>query len=110
MTEPKRHHHCEGAAKNLSKGSLWRSPHVKQKHLKCQNSDSSGYRNEPRLIHYINFAWIGNTILFPQFGLKEDAEALALIQQLIPENKVVPVECAELAYYGGVLNCCTWIT
>lgn len=59
---------------------------------------------------YINFAWIGNTILFPQFGLEEDAEALALIQQLMPINKVVPVDCASLAYYGGVLNCCTWNT
>ena len=26
---------------------------------------------------YINFAWIGSTILFPRFGLKEDSEALA---------------------------------
>lgn len=57
---------------------------------------------------YINFAWIGNTIIFPQFGLDEDAEALELIRQLMPENKVVPVDCASLAYYGGVLNCCTW--
>lgn len=54
---------------------------------------------------YINFARIGNTILLPQFGLKEDAEALALIRQLMPENKVVPVDCASLAYFGGVLNC-----
>lgn len=57
---------------------------------------------------YINFAWIGNTILFPQFGLEEDAAALALIRQLMPNYRVVPVDCALLAHFGGVLNCCTW--
>lgn len=57
---------------------------------------------------YINFAWVGNTILFPRFGLEEDAEALAFIRQLMPGYKVVPVDCALLAYFGGVLNCCTW--
>lgn len=57
---------------------------------------------------YINFAWIGNTILFPQFGLDEDAEVLTLIRQLMPNYKVVPVDCDSLAYFGGVLNCCTW--
>ena len=36
----------------------------------------------------INFAWTGNTLLFPQFGLNEDKEALTLIRQLMPENKI----------------------
>ena len=58
----------------------------------------------------INFAWIGNTLFFPQFGLEEDEGALALIRQLMPGYKVVPVDCTALAYYGGVLNCCTWNT
>lgn len=39
---------------------------------------------------------------------KEDAEALALIQMLLAGYKVVPVDCASLVYFGGVLNCCAW--
>ena len=57
---------------------------------------------------YINFAWIGNSFLFPQFGLKEDKDALALIRQLLPEHKIIPNNSAELAYLGGELNFCTW--
>ena len=71
-------------------------------------NEKNEYRDYVATGCYINFAWIGNTILFPQFGLEEDEEALALIRQLLPEKNVVPVDCDSLAYFGGVLNCCTW--
>ena len=74
---------------------------------------------------YINFAQIGNVIIFPQFaeGLKKedeqkygnvfrkkDAEALQKIKALFPEPNyhVEPIYASEIAYDGGVLNCCTW--
>jgi agmatine deiminase len=58
---------------------------------------------------YINFAQIGNTILFPQFDLpKSDREALLQMIDLYPDCKVIPVNCNEIAIDGGVLNCITW--
>lgn len=59
---------------------------------------------------YINFAQIGNNILFPMFGLpgEKDMEALRLTQSLYPDCKVIPVNASDIAEGGGVLNCITW--
>jgi agmatine deiminase len=62
---------------------------------------------------YINFAQVGDTILFPQFG-KEfgnyDALGLNKAKELFKASKyhVVPVIVDSIAFEGGVLNCCTW--
>lgn len=57
---------------------------------------------------YINFTWIGEVILFPQFDLPEDKEALKEARHIFKSFKVVPVPSSELAEDGGVLNCATW--
>lgn len=57
---------------------------------------------------YINFAQIGNIILFPQFGLKTDLAALRKTNELYPQCNVIPLLSNEIAEYGGVLNCITW--
>jgi agmatine deiminase len=57
---------------------------------------------------YINFAWIGKVILFPQFAIPEDAEALHVARRLFSGYEVIPVPSRELAMEGGVLNCVTW--
>lgn len=57
---------------------------------------------------YINFAQIGNKILFPQFGIKEDHLALEQTRKLFPKCKVIPIDSNEIAMDGGVLNCITW--
>ncbi len=57
---------------------------------------------------YINFAWIGNIILFPQFGLPEDKEALREAKHLFKDCSVMPIASSDLAMEGGVLNCVTW--
>jgi agmatine deiminase len=57
---------------------------------------------------YINFAWIGNTILFPQFNIAEDKEALREAKQIFKDCSILPVPTAELAMFCGVLNCATW--
>jgi agmatine deiminase len=57
---------------------------------------------------YINFAWIGNVILFPQFDLPEDKEALKETKRLFKDCLVIPVASSDLAIDGGVLNCATW--
>src|ERR1700679_2121980 len=59
---------------------------------------------------YINFAQIGNTILFPLFALpgEKEMEALGLTEFLYPDCKVIPVDAIDIAEEGGVLNCITW--
>jgi agmatine deiminase len=57
---------------------------------------------------YINFAQIGNIILFPQFGLKTDAIALEKTKTIYPDCKVIPIDANEIAVDGGVLNCISW--
>jgi agmatine deiminase len=62
---------------------------------------------------YINFAQIGATILFPQFGQEfgnHDALALNKAKELFkaPEYHVEPINADAIAFEGGVLNCCTW--
>ena len=57
---------------------------------------------------YINFAQIGNIILFPQFKLDSDGIALEKTKKLYPKCKVIPVNSNEIANDGGVLNCITW--
>ncbi|SIQ99463.1 agmatine deiminase family protein [Pontibacter lucknowensis] len=57
---------------------------------------------------YINFAWIGDVILFPQFDMPEDEEALKEAKRIFNGCQVIPVPSAVLAEDGGVLNCATW--
>lgn len=62
---------------------------------------------------YINFAQIGNLIIFPQFGKEfanTDNLALRKINELYPSHnyQVEPINAESIAWYGGVLNCCTW--
>ena len=57
---------------------------------------------------YINFAWIGEVILFPQFDMPEDKEALKEAKRIFSGYKVLPVPAADMAMSCGVLNCATW--
>ena len=59
---------------------------------------------------YINFAQIGNIILFPLFGLsgEKEMEALGLTESLYRYCKVIPLDASDIAEQGGVLNCITW--
>lgn len=57
---------------------------------------------------YINFAQIGNHILFPQFGLPTDDTALRYVEALYPDCKIIPVPSNDIAQDGGILNCISW--
>lgn len=59
---------------------------------------------------YINYSQIGNVILFPQFGVEKDKDALKEIKRLFPEPAfhVEPINAVQIAEGGGVLNCMTW--
>ncbi|MGE4288931.1 MAG: agmatine deiminase family protein [Salinivirgaceae bacterium] len=57
---------------------------------------------------YINYLHVGNLIVVPQFGYKEDKLALEKISTAFPDCKVVPFKANWLAKEGGVLNCASW--
>lgn len=76
---------------------------------------SSHVNNKEYTAHgcYINFAQIGNLLIFPQFGKEfanTDNLALRKINELYPapNYQVEPINAESIAWYGGVLNCCTW--
>lgn len=58
--------------------------------------------------NYTNFLRVGNLIVVPQFGRKEDQEVLRLMASWLPTAKLEPLRCERLAREGGVLNCVTW--
>jgi agmatine deiminase len=60
---------------------------------------------------YINFAQIGKTIIFPQFGRefsKMDKLALKRVEKFYPDSAIEPINVDSISLHGGVLNCCTW--
>jgi agmatine deiminase len=57
---------------------------------------------------YINFAQIGNSILFPTFDLPKDEEAIEFTRTLYRDYNVIPIDSRAIAEEGGVLNCITW--
>jgi agmatine deiminase len=54
---------------------------------------------------YANF-YIGNeVVLVPLFGHKNDKEALRIIQEVIPNRKVVGINCREMVSGQGAIHC-----
>ena len=63
---------------------------------------------DPAIGCYINYLELKNLIIFPQFGIDEDEQALKKIQDYFPNKKIIPLNCSEIAKEGGVLNCISW--
>lgn len=58
---------------------------------------------------YINFLRIDNLVILPQFEIAEDLHAVKECKRIFGEDVTVePVDCSELAWDGGVLNCVSW--
>lgn len=58
---------------------------------------------------YINYLHVGNLVVVPQFGLREDEQALQTFREIFgKKNSVVPIKARWIAKHGGVLNCATW--
>jgi agmatine deiminase len=61
---------------------------------------------------YLNYLQLKDLILFPQFGIDEDAQALAQIKQAFPEyaakEQIVTIDSSAIIKEGGVLNCISW--
>jgi len=54
---------------------------------------------------YANFYLANGCALVPSFGVAEDARALAVLREVLPERDVVGVPCADLVQGLGSLHC-----
>ncbi len=61
---------------------------------------------------YLNYLQLKDLILFPQFGITEDDQALAQIKEAFPEyaakEQIETIDCSSIIKDGGVLNCISW--
>ena len=56
---------------------------------------------------YINSYFANGGLVVPTAGTADDERALALLQTIVPEHKVVGVPCPVVAYGGGGIHCIT---
>lgn len=56
---------------------------------------------------YANFYLANGTCLVPVFGVSTDEPALRILEQLLPERRVVPIRCEGLIEGLGAIHCCT---
>jgi agmatine deiminase len=57
---------------------------------------------------YINFLRVGDFVVLPAYGRREDELAVQKLQQVLPDASVFQVPCRSVAEKGGVLNCISW--
>ena len=56
---------------------------------------------------YANFTIINGAVLLPVYGLKQDAEAVDILQQIFPGKEIIPINCRVLIEQHGSLHCVT---
>lgn len=56
---------------------------------------------------YANFLIINGAVLFPIYNLPQDNQAIEVMQQAMPEHKIIPIDCSLLIRQYGSLHCIT---
>lgn len=56
---------------------------------------------------YANFLVVNQAIILPIYGCEEDAKAITILRQALPDYKVEPVNCSALVRQYGSLHCAT---
>lgn len=56
---------------------------------------------------YINFCIVNGGAIVPTFNDEHDQSALATLQKLMPERKVIGIYAREIAMSGGIFHCIT---
>lgn len=57
---------------------------------------------------YINYLEMDGLIIVPTFSIKEDEEAVQMLEQLFPTKKILNIDSLDIAKKGGILNCISW--
>lgn len=61
----------------------------------------------PAFGYYINFLHVGQTIVFPHFGIPEDNDAFVAFRRAFPDCNIYTIDCRQLSIEGGLVNCVT---
>lgn len=56
---------------------------------------------------YVNFYISNDGIILPQFGDENDAEAVRILSELMPERKIYPIPARPIIVGGGNIHCIT---
>src|SRR5258706_8057881 len=55
---------------------------------------------------YVNFYFVNGALLVPTFGnRKKDAKAFSVLQEQLPDRKVIGIDCRELIWGLGAIHC-----
>lgn len=57
---------------------------------------------------YINFLQVGNLIILPVFGFKEDDEAYKIIEKEFNGCDIETININRIGQQGGLMNCISW--
>ncbi|HFA50608.1 MAG TPA: hypothetical protein ENJ95_16500 [Bacteroidetes bacterium] len=59
---------------------------------------------------YVNYLEVGNLILLPVFEVagNKDNEVLELFKSIFSDRIIETINCNEIGFFGGLLNCTTW--
>jgi len=60
---------------------------------------------EPIQASYINFIFVNGAVIVPQFGLKQDREALDVFKSVFISKRVIPFDAREIVLGGGGIHC-----
>lgn len=83
---------------------------IKEDELKgYEFADGEDFRTvgERLAASYVNFYIANETVLVPQFGDKNDEEAVKLLEKLFPDREVVPIYARAIIVGGGNIHCIT---
>ncbi len=56
---------------------------------------------------YTNALTVNGRVLVPVYGLREDAEALAIYRAAMPDYTIIPIDCSASMNGGGAVHCLT---
>ncbi len=65
------------------------------------------YEGERLPATYANFLIINGAVLVPTYGVKEDREALKILQECFPQHEIIGIDCRVLVKQHGSLHCMT---
>jgi len=57
---------------------------------------------------YINYLQMEQAIIVPTFGIREDDGVIKKFEEYFKGKKIATINCNEIAYDGGILNCISW--
>ena len=68
------------------------------------------YRGERLTLSYLNFYFVNQAIILPVFGgtaAETDAQAIAILTEVFPDRRIIPVDGMALVKEGGNVHCVT---